>query len=449
MALTTESNDQHETYEQALTLAARVAQRLRSILDDMTPQQLTIVQGRLIHEPPVTLAEIGRRVRFTRERVRQIEFKMKQNIDAELGKDLRTLALTLHRHFGPMMVADELDQRLRKTVPDEGELVYPLLRRCLLRSMEFRLINGVYLDSSAVELLSFLRRRAGELADNLGLVRESELIKSLPDKQWQLFWPWLRERSGLHTFHGVMSFRDSAPTRAKAALMFIGRCATREEIQALCNHEVRRVGAALSRIPDVVRIDKNRWGLREWVDEEYNGIVSEIIKSIEAGGGRAEVKRLLTEMPQKFNVNVNSVRAFMSTQRFKVDHGFISLASVESIEFQNFDDVIDGRDEHGAPYWTFVVEQRYFKGYSVLRVPPEFAKALGCEPDSGLDVRINNLPHCRKLSLRWSLSSITGASLGYVAEPLRQLGLQSGERVRVTIKGQSLVDFSAAGQNIR
>ena len=79
----------------------------------------------------------------------------------------------------------------------------------------------------------------------------------------------------------------------------------------------------------------------------------------------------------------------------------------------------------------------------MTNVPPEIAKALGCAPDSGERVRIANLPECRELSIRWPLASPTGASLGYVAEPLQELGLQLGQRARVTIKGPCLVNLSA------
>ena len=75
--------------------------------------------------------------------------------------------------------------------------------------------------------------------------------------------------------------------------------------------------------------------------------------------------------------------------------------------------------------------------------PPEFAKALGCAPDGSEQVQLENLPDCRDLSISWRLASITGASLGYVGEPLKRLGLEPGERARITIKGPCLVQLTA------
>ena len=105
--------------------------------------------------------------------------------------------------------------------------------------------------------------------------------------------------------------------------------------------------------------------------------------------------------------------------------------------------MIDGRDERGAPYWTFIAQQRYFEGYSVSGVPPEFAKHAGCAPDAATGLSIANLSGCRDLSLHWRLASPTGASIGYLAAPLQRLGVRVGETVRVTILRPGVVELSA------
>ena len=184
------------------------------------------------------------------------------------------------------------------------------------------------------------------------------------------------------------------------------------------------------------------WGLKELVDNEYHGIVGEIIQRIEEDVGATTTERLLTELPSKFGVKPVSVRAYMQTPKFVIHDEWISMANSSSLQLRQLDDVIDGRDRDGNPFWTFAVDARFFEGYSVTGIPPEFAKALGCEPDGAVRVRIENLPQCRELSISWRLASITGASLGYVAEPLKQLSVEPGHRARVTIKGPCLVDLS-------
>ena len=204
------------------------------------------------------------------------------------------------------------------------------------------------------------------------------------------------DATGLHRFYGSLA-RPATPRKPgqkqrsfpSGVLPHVTRlvpCAARNPIGS---------GRTCPTSRSVVKADPNRWGLRHWIDDEYDGIVGEILQRIEEDGGVTTTERLLTEIPAKFNVSPQSVRAYMNSARFEIRNGSIRLANPASIRLRDLDDVIDGRDRDGAPYWTFVVDDRYFQGYSVVGVPPEFAKAVGCEPDSGVDIEIQNLPDCR------------------------------------------------------
>ena len=421
--------------------------RLALTLDAASDTERTIVEHRLLRTPPTTLEVVGSQVGVTRERIRQVQARIERKIHAALGRGLRIISVTLKEPFGHVVSQSELEDRIDQLLPADERLATRIFRKALLNDMGFTLDDGVYLDARAMEQLERIRASIRGFADDVGLVDEQQLIASLPNEGWRRFWPWVRERCGLHELFGSLGLRDSGKARAKAALISIGRPATREEIARMCGFGENKAGSHLSVIPSVVKADKDRWGLKAWVDDEYDGIVGEIIQRIEEDGGATTTGRLLTELPSKFRVNPMSVRAYMQTPKFVIRDGWISLASTSSIELRDLDDVIDGRDHGGAPYWTFAAEDRFFDGYSVTGVPPEFAKALGCAPDAGERVRIDNLPDCPELSIRWPLASTTGASLGYLAEPLRHLGLEPGQRARVTIRGPCLVELSADDGN--
>jgi len=429
----------HEAMLGKLGLPAIVTRRLRATLEDLTDAQRVIVETRLVEPKTATLEEVGRQVGVTRERIRQIQNKLERKIRAALGEELSVIASTLREQCDPFVSAEELDQRIGDVMSDSSATVASVFRSALIREMGLTLDGDAYISELATRVIRSNASRARELADDAGLVREQDLIASLPDGGWRRFWPSILRRTKLHSIHGSLALRDSAKARAKAALLSLGRPATREEIGSVCGQPPTRVGANLSNIPSVVRADPERWGIREWIDDEYDGIVGEIIQRIEEDGGATTVERLLREIPSKFNVSPVSVDLYMRTPRFEIRNGSISLANPGSVRLRDLDDVIHGRDEHGAPFWTFVVEDRYFQGYSVLGVPSEFARALGCEPDSSAKILVENLPDCRPLSVHWRLASTTGASLGYVAAPLSLLELQPGDRARVTIgKGQSV-----------
>ena len=432
----------HEAMLGIPSLPALINRRLRETLNALDERQHTVVQTRLVQAPPATLEKVGLQLGVTRERVRQIQVRLEPKIEAALGQELRIVASTLQERLDPLTRADELLRQIDQITPDASETVATLFRNAMIRAMGLTLNDGLYTTDRAEQVIQDVRLQARELADDVGLVQERDLVATLPGEQWRPFWPWLRPRGGLHSFYGSLALRDSAKARAKAALLSLGRPATRHEIGAVCGQEPDRVGAYLSNIPSVVKADRDRWGLRDWIDDEYDGIVGEIVQRIEEDGGVTTTERLLREIPAKFNVSPQSVRAYMYTPRFEIRNGSISLANPASIRLRDLDDVIDGRDQDGAPYWTFVVDSRYFQGYSVVGLPPEFAKALGCEPDSGVDVDVQNLADCRGLSLNWRLATLTGASLGHVAEPLRLLGLQPGAKARVTIVGHRAVTLS-------
>ena len=420
---------------------------LTRTLEVASETERTIIEHRLLRTPPATLEVVGSQVGVTRERIRQVQARIERKIRAALGRGLRIIAATLKEPLGHVVSQSELEDPIEQLLPADKSLATRILRKALLNEIGFTLDNGVYLDERAMEQLERICASIRRFADDVGLVDEQRLVTSLPSEEWKQWWPWVRERCGLHDLFGSLGIRDSGKARTKAALISIGRPATREEIARMCGFGENKAGSHLSVIPSVVKADKDRWGLRDWVDDEYDGIVGEIIQRIEEDGGATTIERLLTELPGKFGVNPMSVRAYMQTPKFVIRDGWISLANTSSIQLRDLDDVIDGRDHDGAPYWTFAVEDRFFDGYSATGVPPEFAKALGCAPDAGERVRIDNLPDCAELSIRWPLASTTGASLGYLAAPLAHLCLEPGQRARVTIKGPCLVELSADDGN--
>lgn len=415
--------------------------RLENTLAAMSTSERMVIEQRLLHEPPATLAEVGSLVDVSRERIRQVQVKVEKRVAKALGPEVRLVGSLLNEELGSIIDERAFTGWLNDRLGTGTTLAHRLLRKAIVAEMGYSLRLGTYVDQRAQSVISEIRARGAGIADDVGLVDEPRLRAGFPDEDWQLHWTLLRRHVNLHELHGCLAIRDSAKARAKSALVSIGRPATLEEVAAVCGLGVRQAAGAFSNIPSVARASKHRWALKEWVDDEYEGIVAEIIQRIEEDGGSTTVERLLTELPERFGVSKSSVRSYMKTPRFAIRDGRIGLASKSLIRLRPLDDVVHGRDTNGEPFWTFTVESRFFEGFSVMGVPPEFAKALGCEPDGRTYARIENLPTCRELSVRWPLATTTGASLGYLADPLRKLGIQSGQRVRVTLKGRNLVEM--------
>ena len=220
---------------------------------------------------------------------------------------------------------------------------------------------------------------------------------------------------------------QSGSARTKAALLSIGRPSSKQEIAERCGLPLASVGSHLSALPDVVRADKKRWGLAEWVEDEYEGIPAEIVQRIVEDGGSTRLNRLLEELPRLFGVSESSVRSYIHTPAFRLEHGWVSQVEVPDVILGELDDVADGRDIHGDPYWVFEVHDRYLRGFSITGVPPELAASLGCQWGNNESVAVRSPRQCPDLSVIWRRTSPTGPEIGRVATALKAIEVSDGQ----------------------
>lgn len=425
-----------------------VLTKVGSFLDEINSTQTTVINQRLLQVPPTSLESIGHQTGLTRERIRQVQVAVDRRISQSLEPELHLISTVLSKGMPPIARLSELEQRLNLVIGMADEQSERLLRRGILNKLGYSIESETYIRDDAKSVISTIRETALTHADDVGLVKEASLIECLPNDSWIEFWPLLRSHLGMHMLGDYLALRRSAKARVKAALYSLGRVASKQEIANVSGLSLTQISGALSNVQSIARASKDEWGLSEWIDDEYDGIVGEIIQRIEEDGGSTSTSRLVNELPMKFGVSEVSVRAFMQTSKFKVDGDWISLADKSSVQLKHLDDVAHGFDENRKPYWTFPVESRLFRGYSVSGFPPEFAVALGCEPDGSTYARVENLPNCRSLSVRWSLASTTGASLGFVSEALQALEIQAGQTARVVFEGLARVTLSKHQESI-
>ena len=300
--------------------------------------------------------------------------------------------------------------------------------------------NEFYLDESAVSVSNYLRCVAKLIADDVGLINETELQSYLPNEVWRQHWNILVMHSDLHHIswksglaHGPLTLLHTTPARVKAAVLSIGRPATKLEIAEITDMPLAAISTQLSAMQSVVRADKTRWGLREWVDHEYKGIASEIERHIKQEGGSTRMDKLVEDIPKMFGVSKQSVKSYVSTRKFTFSKGYVKLADISAITFRSLDEVAHGHTIDGLPYWTFKVKKRFFEGHSILKLPIEVAKALGCGPDQRIRVPVCVPDGCKPVSVCWPLASHHDVSIGYASGPLRKINAAQGEYARIIV----------------
>ena len=433
-------------------LAEEVIASLTGLWKSLTPLDKAILRQRVLAAKPQTLEELGQGAGLTRERIRQIEGMVKSRLHHPSASGsaalcwVGMLGVLLRHQLGPITDPGKLESRITAAFPlaghnDDERVVAEMARHLLRKNSGYSTADGFCLSQTAGNAIKGLKTAARDLADEVGVIAEPDLMARLPNETWQRHWDQLIALCGLHRLSGHLALRDTAKAKAKAAVLSIGRPATKEEIGEVCGLAPNRLGAQLSAIPGVIRADKKRWGLAEWIEDEYEGIPAEIIQRIEEDGGATRLERLLEELPRMFDVTEGSVEAYAKSARFMISDGYVSVADPSQITLRALEDVIHGRTNDGQPFWSFKVESRYFDGYSLAGLPPEIAKALGCEPDGNLRVPVLAPEGCGTVSVRWPLASVTGATLGYLAEPLGLLGAQLGERIHLVLESSRSVSL--------
>lgn len=434
---------------------------LNELWESLSPVERSILEKRLLTANPLTLEEIGQTANLTRERIRQIERSIKSRLNhpptasADIKIWISILAIPLSQELGPVTGQAELKERVATTFPTDNKseedngAIAEMARYLLLQELGYSRTDGLCLGPEARNVITELKERASSLADEIGLLGEIELQDCLPDETWLQFWEALLEQSGLHRLTNHLALRNTSKARAKAALLSIGRPATKEEIGELSGLRPDQAGAQLSLLPGVVRADKYRWGLAEWVDDEYEGIPAEIIQRINEDGGSTRLNRLLEELPRLFGVREASVRAYLDTPAFRVEQGWVSEAEKPEAHLGLLEDVIDGHDDNGDPYWAFEIEDRHLNGYSIHGVPGEVASALGCEFGGRTTTMVRSPADCQDISVIWRTTSMHGPEIGRLGPALRAIGVRGGDRLVLIIHSSSQISVTRAPRTDR
>ena len=419
-----------------------IAEHLATVVDELPPVERTILDERMLINHRRTLEDIGQEYGLTRERVRQKQSDLRRKIASCIGPTGRRAASQIAEDLDLIDTYGKFERSVRRAVPHAEERIRRVLMLVLIDVADFKLIDGKLVCNRAFTYVKPVKKLARGLADSCGLFDQDELISAFPEQELRHHFMWFQQECGFHEMFGLLALRDTRKAKLKAALVSLGRPATRPELAEMCGLTNKIASAALSSIPEIVRISRTQWALKDWGLREYKGIVEEIVDYISKEGGIASVEPLIEDIAQRFDVKKWSVRAYMQTPKFQMVDGRIRLADQVSPTMRTLADVVHGFDDKGRAYWTFPVLERYFRGYSIVGVPFEIAASLGCPVDDATTLRIHNLPGCRDLTIQWYLSSTTKASIGFVRDALTRLNLTTQQFARLTLVQQGVVELN-------
>ena len=383
---------------------------------------------------PIPLQELGNELGITRERVRQLEVKVREQFLQEAtspsSRPLIRAAGRLRQRLGRAVPVSDLKEMFRVDVEADRELLP------LSATMEKALLwlAGPYRESQVgwlvLENLDVATQTLAQLqsATANGPLSEESVIELVGQlgilpayvKDWINSFGRFQFRDGF-----VIRWSGSFADKAEQILLLAGEPLSRDEI-------VRRVGESVSRGPvsslpadsRFMRVSRTEIGLRSWELEEYTTIEEEIAQEIERQGGQTTLSHLVTTLAANFGVAEQSVRAYLAssvnfTRNFDGDY-LNARRSVDHFSIRPLEKSRRCYLHDGQWAYRYVVTADTIRG-SGSGISTAFAAHLGAtEPGSALvyssdfgPVRIGRTP--------------TGATIGTLRTVVSELGAEPGD----------------------
>lgn len=229
---------------------------------------------------------------------------------------------------------------------------------------------------------------------------------------------------------------NTTSNMTEAALHLLGVPSTPEAILATINDggtSLERVNAVLSKDHQFIRATRTTWALRTWGIPEYGGIVAAIGERLDATGGKATVKDVMTDVRARYpDITESSIRTYLGTLAFVTKGGVVRrrtkadgwppvppLNTVRGA-FRN------GRNEIRL---AVLVTSELLRG-SGQHVHPAAAAAAGVDPG---EQRTFAGPH-GQVALVWKLASTTGANLGSLRAQAVAVNASAGDTLVLALR---------------
>ncbi len=273
-----------------------------------------------------TLEEVGKRLKLTRERIRQLEHlllvELSEYMETRPGRTIKWRVDTIRRRGG---VASPLDEVRDLLAPPGPQPDYSFL---------FKLLAGPYVEDK--DWLVLKSAAAGdpsatiiERTDRFGCIVMEEAREAL--SAWGLdsglHVRWLTRGDRCRLIDGKL-VRWKGPLGDKLALALdrIGSPATVEEIKdnLSLKQSSGSIQNGLREDTRFVRCSRTGWGLAWWGLPEYSGTASTIRGLLEQSGP-LQVDEVVEWMNERFDARPSTVRTYCSVPAFVIEDGSVRL----------------------------------------------------------------------------------------------------------------------------
>ena len=290
-----------------------------------------------------SLQDLGKYLGITRERVRQLEKKLRTKlteiVGGKEGEPVRWRANTVRQMIGvaspPVDQIDSATGEIHQALSAQIENVLSPLpgqtdfREVVLKlAGPYELINGWLVLQSAVA--SDPTRRIREMTDEIGYIDHDQATKEL--NKWgldtSLHEEWLIRDGKIRKLGDrLVRWDGSIGDKLVIALADIGRPATIEALLEYVKEDRAKTSAAnaLSIDPRAVRIRGKEWALASWGLPEYSSIAMSIRNVLKSHEHPTTIEDVVTRLMKDLGLKESSIRAYCQAPMFILENGAIRL----------------------------------------------------------------------------------------------------------------------------
>jgi hypothetical protein len=190
-----------------------------------------------------------------------------------------------------------------------------------------------------------------------------------------------------HIYHLAGDRWAYKPQIKDRVVMFLEEAGRPLDIRVLadkCGVAPRPLVDKIKSEPRIVRVDRRTYGLREWGNTPYIGIVDAIHRMLEKSGGRARVADIIDKVAKKYSVSKDSVRQYARFHAsFILENGLLHARHEEDVNTEppglDLGQVSGCLWINSQPALRMPINNRLWKG-SGRGIPRAWAAEAGVKP---------------------------------------------------------------------
>jgi very-short-patch-repair endonuclease len=346
-------------------------------------RDIRILAERFFAEEPKTLEDVGAEFGVTRERIRQIESKLKTRLFQQLGSSAQVSEL-LDRVREKIQPVASL-QRLLSDFPVLGEradfIGKPLWLVLDKLDDYFEVVEGWALAPSASATREHTSALLDDLNDEHGVVRFDVVQRVVADagmspEELRSWLGWC----GYRFYQDVILAKSGSYLDVAAGILsVVGKPMQVENLAAEMEQvgNVRGLADRLGGDSRFQRVDRGAWALAEWGLDEYTTIKDQVRRAVDGAGGSIDVIELIQSLTSRFhNIAESSIRAYAAAGEFETRDGVVSRR-IEQSRVSKTPAETRRLYRHGSGWrYRLIITSDHLRG-SGFQLPSALAATLG------------------------------------------------------------------------